>query len=405
MKFDLNMLNIQAKNAESVIWEKRLLADSRRSSMYGAILVPTLGDVRRKSAALGNMSTVSEVHSILTLLPDNQKSKLTLLKDLEPLLPASGSLRGSLPPVDQHKLEKTLASIRFKLGDSSQTEAALQKEMERVRDLAGDLLATLRSNEGASLRSRLNCYQQEFMADLAGKLDILRVNSNQQRPMTQADLPPCLIKRFISDYNNYLIRVFPAGNIWDPDFLAAFVQDLKSVDPDAIGDPVTLSVFTRAFRDACIKASGYALLFIAGLLLVTLRSLKFMLLAMLPLIAGTIWAGGLMEQAGISLNVANSLFLPLIVGAGVEYGIIILQRWRQLGCGTTVLPFSTGKGVILAGLTTVIGFGSLILCDHQGTAGLGMLAALGSVCVMLAAVFFLPSIVFLLAGQSSRRKE
>ena len=89
----------------------------------------------------------------------------------------------------------------------------------------------------------------------------------------------------------------------------------------------------------------------------------------------------------------------------MEYGIIILQRWRQLGCGTTVLPFSTGKGVILAGLTTVIGFGSLILCDHQGTAGLGMLAALGSVCVMLAAVFFLPSIVFLLAGQSSRRKK
>lgn len=405
VKFDLNMLNIQAKNAESVIWEKRLLADSQRSSMYGAILVPNLKEVRQKSAALENINTVSEVHSILTLLPDNQKSKLTILKKLEPLLPASGNLRGSLPPVDLHKLEKTLAGIRFKFGDSSQADGALQKEMDRVRNLAGDLLATLRSNEGTSLQSRLNCYQEEFMADLAGKLDILRANSSQQRPMTQTDIPPSLFKRFVSDDNRYLIRVFPAGNIWDPDFLAAFVHDLQSVDPDAIGDPVTLSVFTKAFRDACIKASGYALLFIAGLLLVTLRSLRLVMLAMLPLVAGTIWAGGLMKWAGISLNVANSLFLPLIVGAGVEYGIIILQRWRQLGYGTTALPFSTGKGIILAGLTTVIGFGSLVLCDHQGTASLGILAALGSVCVMLAAVFFLPSVLFLLSGESSRRKE
>jgi predicted RND superfamily exporter protein len=210
--------------------------------------------------------------------------------------------------------------------------------------------------------------------------------------MRLEDLPRPLLQRFVGNDHLYPIRVFPAQNIWEPEFLGKFVHDLQTVDPDAIGDPVTLYVFTKAFRDACIKAAIYAAVFIFVFLFVTFRSIISALMAMTPLIGGTLWTFGLMHAFGINLNLANSIFLPLVVGAGVEYGIIIVQRWRQREevKKDTVLPFSTGMGVILAGLTTTVGFGSLTISDHQGLFSLGVLTTIGSLAILAAAVLFLP---------------
>src|SRR5712691_10238172 len=98
---------------------------------------------------------------------------------------------------------------------------------------------------------------------------------------------------------------------------------------------------------ACIKASIYAMSAIFILLVVHFRSLRMTILAFIPLLLGSLWTIGIMEIAGVSFNVANSIFLPLILGAGVEYGVVILYRWRE---GSTLpghLPLSTGKGVVL----------------------------------------------------------
>lgn len=221
------------------------------------------------------------------------------------------------------------------------------------------------------------------------------------------DLPKQLRERYVGQNHLYLIRVFPAQNIWEPDLLKNFVRDLRSVDPDAVGDPVTLSVFTQAFRAACIKAAVYAVIFIFALLIVTFRSLVSTLLALTPLVVGTVWTFGLMYLFGIDLNLANSVFLPLILGAGVEYGIIVVQRWRQ---GSSLLPegpcpSSTGIGVVLAGLSTTVGFGSLTISEHQGVHSLGLLTTIGSLSVLAAAVLFLPALLQLIPDRPFRRKD
>ncbi len=173
------------------------------------------------------------------------------------------------------------------------------------------------------------------------------------------------------------------------------MHELRSVDPDAIGDPVTLDVFTRAFRDGCIRAAAYAVVFIALLLGITFRSIYLTSLVMAPLFLGTLWTLGLMFCFGVDFDLANSLFLPLVVGAGVEYGIIILQRQRQehFGQEETRLARSTAKGIILAGLTTTVGFGSMTIAHHQGIASLGLLAAIGSLCILAASVIVLPAVL------------
>jgi hopanoid biosynthesis associated RND transporter like protein HpnN len=398
VSFDLNMLHLQSKGAESVIWEHKLLAESDRSSTYGAILARTMEELTQKTRLLQSLSTVSEVQSVLSMMPEDQEEKIASLKELEPLIGLPEPAGAAQNPIDMSRLNDVLGRIHFKMLDSRAADwgaaKPLVEQMRQVRTLIEGLRNQFQSMDPGQLERRLEGFSERFLSDLQDKFAMLRMNL-QVKPMRPEDLPLALRQRYISGDGRYLMRIFPSGDIWEPAFLARFVQDLQTVDPNAIGDPVTLEAFTKAYRNACIQAAIYAIIFIALLLLVTFKNFFHAFLVMTPLIAGTVWTIGLMVLFGVDFNLANSLFLPLIVGAGVEYGIIIVQRQQQDGFfgDKTALPASTTKGVILAGLTTTVGFCSLGIAHHQGIASLGILATIGSLSILLAAVIFLPALI------------
>ncbi len=47
-------------------------------------------------------------------------------------------------------------------------------------------------------------------------------------------------------------------------------------------------------------------------------------------------------------------------------------------------------GVMLNGITTMVGFGSLMIASHQGIFSLGLLLTLGSLCGLVASLVVLP---------------
>lgn len=243
--------------------------------------------------------------------------------------------------------------------------------------------------------ARLAAFEQKFISDLQDQWEILQANLNRaSSPPRLEDLPQNVRQRFISDEGQYLIRIFPSGDIWNPGPLGEFVRDLRRVNPDVIGDPVLLYVFTLAFRNACLWAAGVSLLGIALMVAFLLRSLRLTILALIPLIVGTSLTVSLMWLLEVPFNQANVLFLPLILGEAVEYGIIILVRWQQEKSARVItLPASTAKGVLLASLTTAVGFGSLMISGHQGTFSLGLLSTVGSLSVLLAALSVLPALL------------
>jgi len=399
VRFDLNMLNLQSSKVESVIWERKLLECSDISSMSGGIAARSLEEGQQKRKSLESLPTVSKVQSVDDLLPENQEAKIAMLRKLKPFLGGVGPLKRADGPVNLEELGGVLGRIRFKMSDSSSSKWGINKPLEtqmtEVRTLIDYLRQRIHSIDGPHIRKALTVFERDLMQDLNDKLDILRTNVNT-RPMVFQDLPQNLLHRFVGHDGLYLIRVFPRGDIWEPDSLGQFVNDLKSVDPDAAGDPITLYVFTQAFRDGCIKAAIYAVAFIFIFLSFTFRSFKITLLALTPLLVGTVWTLGFMHLFNIDLNLANSLFLPLVVGAGVEYGIIILHRWLQSEkdkAAGMILPFSTALGVILAGLTTTVGFCSLCISSHHGIFSLGLLTTIGSLCILAAAILFLPALL------------
>ncbi len=278
-------------------------------------------------------------------------------------------------------------------------QAATKGQIEETHALINQIMPLLDPGQNPPVAARLADFERHFFADLHDQWGLLRgyeKSALASPPMTLEDLPQPVRERFIGD-GTYLIRAFPSQDIWDFPPLKRFVQSLWQVDPNAVGDPVLLYVFTLGFRNSILWAAGIAVLAIAVLLAIFYRSLTMAMLALIPLWVGTGLTLILMWLIGLPFNQANVLFLPLILGEGVEFGIIILTRWQLEDKARAItLPASTAKGVALAALTTTVGFGSLMVSAHQGTFSLGLLATVGSLCVLLASLSVLPAFLHLL---------
>lgn len=391
--FDLNPLRLQAANAEAVVWEKLLLEKSKRSPLSAAVFASSPEEVAEKSALIKSLPSVSEVETLFTFLPKDQESKIPLLRSLVPLLPVIHSSVDPSARLDAGELAETLERIRFKMQDEQAEKWGAARPMvdqiSRVRGLAGEVVTLLRSPSFD--RQALQEYAERFRKDLLVTWDFLREGASASR-MFPEDIPEDLKGRFFHD-GQYLLRVYPKESVWEEGALTRFVQDLQRVDPQVVGDPVSLYVFASAFKQACIDASLYAVVCIFALMLLTFRSLPMALLGLVPLVLGSLFTIGVMGLAGIQFNLANSIFMPLVVGAGVEYAVIILNRWREGRMCPGHLPFSTGKGLLLASLTTTLGFGTLMISQHRGIFSLGFVAWEGSLCVVLSAMIVLPAIL------------
>src|SRR6185503_11414150 len=110
---------------------------------------------------------------------------------------------------------------------------------------------------------------------------------------------------------------------------------------------------------------------------------------------GTSWMVGLMAVFHVPFNPANLISLTLLIGIGVSNGIHILNRFTEER-HPTILAKSTGKAVLVSALTTIAGFGSLMLAKHRGIASLGQVMSLGTATCMLAALTVLPAVLILL---------
>ena len=133
------------------------------------------------------------------------------------------------------------------------------------------------------------------------------------------------------------------------------------------------------------------------------RTLRWTLLALLPLVVGVLWMLLIMELLGMKLNFYNMVVLPAVLGIGNDAGAHLVHRYREHGAGSLrqVLR-STGEAVTMASLTTMMGFGGQLLSFHPGLRSLGELAVVGVGTTLLAALLFLPALLQWLEDRTAR---
>jgi hopanoid biosynthesis associated RND transporter like protein HpnN len=405
---DFNLLHIKTEGTESVIWLQKIFESSKRSVLFGEIVADSLEEVKGKALALKALPSVAKVDSVAAVLPEAQEQKLPLIRELQPFLTDISLQRDKATAVDLDALRSTLSRIEFKMvadgevaGDAE--EAQLHREMVEVRRLIDQFVGmTERMGDAVALQA-LAAFQEVLYRDLEEKLAVLQANLRAE-PVTLTDLPLALRTRYIGTTGKFRLFVFPSQDIWEFHPLAQFVADLKAVDPQALGAPIMNFEYLRGMKEAYERAGLYAFLGIVFLVIVTFRAMQPTFLALVPLVVGSLWTLGLMGVLQIKFNVANLLVLPLIMAPAVESGIMIVYRACVEG-GRSLLPLplpqSTGRAVVFSALSTIIGFGSLMISRHQGIWSIGLLLTLGVGSVLLASLTVLPSVLALLAlGQT-----
>ncbi len=414
--YDHNLLHLQANNLESVKWELILIDGTKGASWHAVSYRDTPAEALALKAEYEKLPEVSMVIEAATLVPPDQDAKVLLMADIQRRLshlPPRGKPIRHLRP-NTNVLAEELTTLNAALAPLNDTPPP--KLIADLRQALSELRDQLRNTDKPLAEERLLVFDQKLAGDLLENLHKLREVSTPEH-VTVADLPPAFRERYVSPSGKFLLRVFardpkewPADwyayrgkdcskeCLWDFDPLDHFGQQIRKVDPEATGRPFGTVEGLKAMKDGLQRAGIYAFLVIALVLLIDFRSWKKTLLALAPLVAGVVFTLGIMGLFGVPLNPANMIAFPLILGVGVDNGVHILHDYllRRAEKRTTI-SYAIGRGVLVKALTTMIGFGTLMVSTERGLVGLGFILMLGVGCSMLTALILLPALLHVLS--------
>ena len=331
VSFGYNMLKLQAHGVESVAWEERILAKAGRSGFAALATASSLDELRRKQEAFAALPSVSKVESALMLVPDRQPEKTALIRQFAPLVaPVRVATATAVAPAS---LRAPLETLRRRLRLASQ-EAKSDKgrrEVQAVLDQVDALLAKLDRVDARQAGPALERCRRRSRATSRASSRAFRRAWTRGRS-SPGDAPPELRQRYIGASGRFLIRVHPAVDIWEKEGAERFVTDLRRVDPDVTGPPITSFEAIRFIRTATSRAR-------------CTRSCWWSRHRGYPAQrpghrarADSARPGRPVDSRphavlGLEFNLANVWALPLIIGTAAEFGLNIFVRFRE-GRGT-----------------------------------------------------------------------
>lgn len=134
--------------------------------------------------------------------------------------------------------------------------------------------------------------------------------------------------------------------------------------------------------------------FIIVFKLLILHRIRWVILALLPLVASFIWLFGLMDILSWQLNFYNLVVLPTILGIGDDSGIHLIHRYIEEDKESiSRVMQSTGEHITVSALTTMLGFSGLLVSIHPGMRTIGEVAVLGIGLSLVAAIILLPALL------------
>jgi hypothetical protein len=302
-------------------------------------------------AARDQNKPINEVLALSSLVPANQPERIALLEEIRGLL--------------SENLLSHLDGETRALAEKYRPPAGL--EPFTIQDLPETIRADFREKDGTEGRAvlvfpnyELNLYHADQVKRVADAMRAIRLADG----------------RVVESSGNFVIY-----------------------------DDMLLSVSTNGPKASLISVAGVILLLY----------LLFRRLSWLPvggaLFLGLGLLGAVMHLLDLRINFLNFIALPITVGIGVDYAVNIYARYRlernqrsPYEAAANAVT-ATGGAVILCSLTTVIGYGSLLVADNGSLASFGNLAIAGELTCLLAAILVMPAWLFFWAGARKRSAE
>lgn len=141
-------------------------------------------------------------------------------------------------------------------------------------------------------------------------------------------------------------------------------------------------------RGEAVKIVILSLIFNLLAVFAVFKKLRETLFCFIPVVLAGGFTFGCFWAFGVKVNLFVLVFLPLLTGLGIDYGIFQVMKFRSGGREHAVYP---PTALWTAGLSTLAGFGVLALAKHGVLFIMGLSSFLGICGAILAAQFVLPA--------------
>ncbi|MDR0522673.1 MAG: MMPL family transporter [Planctomycetaceae bacterium] len=341
--YDHNLLHLQPVGLESVELEQRLLSldvDKGGKNVWFALsIADTKEELLERKKQFSEKYPDLTVEEIVSFFPEAEPERIAVIKNIAEMLqgiPAAGPIAGA---------------------GNVQTPAALLPRLQTLKAMA--------------------------------VID----------PPSEKDLPLPLVERFIGKRGKHLMRIYTKANIWDMDEMEKFVRAVRDIDPQATGSPLQTYESSKQMRQGFISAAFYAFGAVVLFIFVDFRSITATAASLLPMVLGFAMMFGVLGWLDLALNPANMIVLPLILGIGIDHGVHLIHDFRSRREQRYKISSSTAAAILITSLTTIIGFGSMMIASHRGLQSLGRVLVIGVTCCLITSILVLPVILTLWTGR------
>ena len=404
IRWDYDYRNMEPK-VPSILLLDEIMEKFDLSMDYALVLTDSVSESYELSQKYRELGSVAITDDISVFVPseEQQQKRIPHIREVResiqstPIMPTVSPSEMTALITELERLEMNIMELQdmaFLGGqdkvDNKCAEIVGDPDDPSSSNLIQDLLELLRADISAAAQG-MTRFQHSFAPYFRDS--VVRMGSTE--PIHLEELPESILDQYSNTARDiFLITLYPAGSIYDGDFLNKFVEDVERVSEKATGSgPLVvalLKIFGRDGRNAVLLT--LAVVFI--LLWIDFRKPTYALIAMIPLALGVFWMVGMMNLTGILLSMMTVMGVPLIIGIGIDDGVHIMHRWRHEGNGRIRTVFSsTGKAILLTSLTTMFAFGSLAFSAFPAFGLFGGALFLGVGACFLTTVLVLPGIL------------
>jgi len=243
----------------------------------------------------------------------------------------------------------------------------------------------------------------EVGGDMGKRLKQIK-NSLKKPKLDIGDLPEDLIRNFEDlDGNVGLIAyINPRSGmpLSDGRNLIRFADTIADIRTDdgrvfhATGESLIFADLIKIVKDEAPMLTLLSFIGVSLFVILAIRKMNEAYVVVAALVWGVLMMVAVMAIMGIKINFFNFIALPLTFGIGVDYSLNIAMRLHKDKHRRTIdIIRHTGGAVVLCSATTTIGYFVLTRSNNQAVAQFGLMAIIGEITCIFAAMFLVPALV------------
>lgn len=189
------------------------------------------------------------------------------------------------------------------------------------------------------------------------------------------------------------------------DGAAATLRSTLGADAEKVsvsGSAITSQALLSSFTDAMVVSLPLAVLITVLLALLVMRSIKYALVSMIPILLVVAWLYGFMYLMDYKINVITSTIAAIAIGIGIDYATHFTMRFRQeFEREPSRFPalrragVGTGGALAISALTSMTGFLVMAASPMPMFATFGVLTAAMVFLALAVSLLILPSLLLL----------